>query len=671
MNKMFPPSLIKKILWGLAISLSLLLIWRVIHAVAPANLFNNAGFENGQMAGWQVVSEGSPQAAANIGNNSVLNLSIPTSPAGSWVGIGQQVAVNPDQPYKIAVAYQWPKPKPDSATIVVRISEFDRAGQPVHAEEISLPDPPGAETAWHSFDHSFTTQANTATAEVGFALFGHQEATIAFDQLTLVQASWPVALTHDPLFTWPALLLLVGGLTYALRQFLIALFRKIIRLKILQPRSLAIIGVNLVVLFVCAELFALAVYFIRDGRFFYTTSPANLESVEAPAENSEELTDYRFHPYFGYIRASRDIQSIWENVDESLLTVNNHGLFSDRDYPFAKSQQNQFIIGIFGGSVSEEFALLYRDDLKKSLQQHPFFSDKEIVVLNFSRGGYKQPQQILVLTYFLTLGQEFDLIINIDGFNEITLGNRNNIFDVDFTMPNRGVYNTLINLTDRSTLTSDKLQTLAQIDRYKTRLNRLAQQMEQTPLASHHFILEQYAALLQRQYSQELVKFNETRSADTDNSLIFVKRNNPKTQESDLYKYIANHWVTSSITMRDLLATQNIPYYHFLQPNQYYSNKVFSQAEANIALDNEHPYYPAARAGYPELIAASETLVKNQVNFYNAVPIFDSVAEPVYRDNCCHYNELGNQILADFMAEKIINSEDFRTLVANYQVANQ
>ncbi len=42
-------------------------------------------------------------------------------------------------------------------------------------------------------------------------------------------------------------------------------------------------------------------------------------------------------------------------------------------------------------------------------------------VVNLGVAGYKQPQQLLALTYFLSLGAEYDLIINLDGYNEIVL----------------------------------------------------------------------------------------------------------------------------------------------------------------------------------------------------------------------------------------------------------
>ena len=36
--------------------------------------------------------------------------------------------------------------------------------------------------------------------------------------------------------------------------------------------------------------------------------------------------------------------------------------------------------------------------------------------------GYHQPQQVILLSYLLAQGGEFDVFVNIDGFNEIAVG---------------------------------------------------------------------------------------------------------------------------------------------------------------------------------------------------------------------------------------------------------
>ena len=42
-------------------------------------------------------------------------------------------------------------------------------------------------------------------------------------------------------------------------------------------------------------------------------------------------------------------------------------------------------------------------------------------VVTLGIAGYKKTQQLLALAYFLSLGAEYDLIINLDGYNDIVL----------------------------------------------------------------------------------------------------------------------------------------------------------------------------------------------------------------------------------------------------------
>jgi hypothetical protein len=41
--------------------------------------------------------------------------------------------------------------------------------------------------------------------------------------------------------------------------------------------------------------------------------------------------------------------------------------------------------------------------------------------------GWKQPQQPLALSYFLSLGAKYDVVMNLDGFNELALPFLNNL----------------------------------------------------------------------------------------------------------------------------------------------------------------------------------------------------------------------------------------------------
>ncbi len=131
------------------------------------------------------------------------------------------------------------------------------------------------------------------------------------------------------------------------------------------------------------------------------------------------------HPYLGYV---------YDPTRNSKGLTSHHGGFSVSDYgfiddhsPFYKAKKDSVVIGIFGGSVAFFFSVFGVDSLVQQLESSPFFKDKDIEIVRLALGAYKQPQQLLALTYLLSLGAHFDVVINLDGFNEVALPSAENI----------------------------------------------------------------------------------------------------------------------------------------------------------------------------------------------------------------------------------------------------
>src|SRR5258706_297194 len=55
----------------------------------------------------------------------------------------------------------------------------------------------------------------------------------------------------------------------------------------------------------------------------------------------------------------------------------------------------------------------------------PRLAGKALRVMPFARGGGKEPQQILRLVFLISIGLAPDGVIELDGFNEVALGNKN------------------------------------------------------------------------------------------------------------------------------------------------------------------------------------------------------------------------------------------------------
>jgi hypothetical protein len=266
--------------------------------------------------------------------------------------------------------------------------------------------------------------------------------------------------------------------------------------------------------------------------------------------------------------------------------------------------------------------------LVEQMKRDAFFRGKDIVPLCFGHEGYKQPQEAVVLAYFLAIGQPFDLVINIDGFNDVALGSLNNERGLDSSMPSVQHLDPLINVVNQSTLTPDKLETLAGIFRDRRTLQELTDRIRNNRIASVNFVLDRYYRLVQNRYVQGLGRFSNLPSNPPDNAFVQVAPSLEGRGLAAVHAQIAPTWRDASVLMKDMLAERSARYFHFLQPNQYYPTRNFSGEEAAIALDDASPFRKSVEPGYAAIVAAGKTLAQRNVQFFHATRVFDK--EPAH-----------------------------------------
>ncbi len=415
--------------------------------------------------------------------------------------------------------------------------------------------------------------------------------------------------------------------------------------------------INLALLLVFLELGSLGWYFVKHKQFFYTkekTQDKSALGVNLEGLRLNQSIVERFHPFFGFIQnPSADFRPGFK--------VNNYGFISPYDYPFKKFKKNQFVIGIFGGSVASDFSIFQIQNkiLPQYLKQVPGLQDKEFVILSFATGGYKQPQQLLILNYFLALGQELDLVVNIDGFNEVALSNLNNKNQINLAMPSIQHISPLTSLANNS-LSIKAMQATIRIKENKTRINEGLESLQHCYLAACDALTSVYVQNLVNNYRKDIILFEKERSKkqkDEEGSVIFINKNKSILEDSAAFEQMAWNWAKSSIFMHKVLSASNVPYFHVLQPNQYYQTKrVFGEAEKRIAFNKETPYAKAVELGYPAILGKFPNLQKNNINILNGVKVFDKTKDAVYVDSCCHYNKAGEVIFSNYVGSSILES---------------
>ena len=330
------------------------------------------------------------------------------------------------------------------------------------------------------------------------------------------------------------------------------------------------------------------------------------------------------HPYYGYTSLFPD----------SPLNV----------MPPPQTGPDTIVIGILGGSVAWEVTPY----LQQALIRH--FADQGLaqdpVVVQLSYGAMKQPQQLHIANFMLAMGGRFDILVNLDGHNELFFSYVN--YDKD-VFPSFPVY-----WENLVFVTRDEIALAGQIRAIRARLAQLQQAAPASPFryTALYGILHRYQTqqaqtrILQLNYELSLQR--TARSLEQQGPLT------PFQNVSQVHQETVRVWYRSSALLFRLAAAAGADYYHFLQPNQYIPNsKPLSPKE-----QRDH-YLPSALSRtdyantYPLLQQFGQNLQRQGVHYFDLAQVFHDRPETLYRDSCCHLNRRGYELLAAAMVERM------------------
>ena len=408
------------------------------------------------------------------------------------------------------------------------------------------------------------------------------------------------------------------------------------------------------IVFLIVEIFGLLTFSVFVGSL-YSKSKIKHE-IKSLIQSPQQKLDISFnsgelwwgdqvevlHPYFGY----------------SCDPLRNAGI-SANGFPSLKKNQvlkrspNKIRVALLGGSFAREIYYFQRKELAS------FFVEpgKEVEILNFAIGGYKQPQQLLVLSYLFAIGAEFDYVVNIDGFNEVALPYLENIkHNVNPFFPRMWI-NRAKNRYDQVEIRlMGKIETLKDLKRswavifYTYKLYR-------SPSLS--LIWKMGNVYL----DNKIVADNLELHSKIKNVESFTV-NGPEyhySTDKQLYGDLTDLWFQSSLAIKALCDSKHIVYYHFLQPNQYVPNsKPILTEEKKRAYDKNSPFIDGVVNGYPLLCAKGKELLENGVNFNDLTWIFKNNSSSLYKDTCCHLNNQGYTLFMDKVGKFISETSNAR-----------
>ena len=349
---------------------------------------------------------------------------------------------------------------------------------------------------------------------------------------------------------------------------------------------------------------------------------AEPESSALPhdATNVHELR----HPFYGFTKRSPE-------------RVLNAGRPQQR-------REDTVVIGLLGGSVAAQVAPFFQEALNRRFAAN--HQPRQPVVLNLAARGVKQPQQTMIVADLLLRGGEFDLMVNLDGVNEVVGSGERNF--------NNGVFPFLPMWWDKRVgLTGAEILRAGQIGILRREQRRLA--------AAGETSLLRWSALfgLANRWRQERIaaaisqRNRQLAAAATDYSL---EKHGLGTWpgRDELFPEAARVWYRGSLLLSRLATVAGADYYHFLQPSQYVPGaKPLSGPEREVAYKPEGINGPAAIKGYPLLRQFNPDLPSQGIHYFDLTGIFVDHPETLYIDDCCHLNERGYELLAAAMVRRL------------------
>lgn len=379
-----------------------------------------------------------------------------------------------------------------------------------------------------------------------------------------------------------------------------------------------------------------ALHLLDVNRNFVPRAQQDVEAADAPRMDPDQ--DRVLHPFLG-----------WET---------GHGLVqTDDEYQWLRRERtpDDMQILVVGGSVAAGFSVdsLGGSRLRELLSADPRLAGRKLHVMGFGRGGFKEPQQLNCVLYLLGLGFQPEVVINIDGFNEVALGNNNQAEGSHPSFPSAAHW---AHLAVWSTSDRDAIDEMLEIRRTQRAIEawgaftldwRLDRSCVLGKLALHrmyklrHVIVDQFAA-----YAKLLSERQNT-----------VALRGPALAggEVEAVEASVQCWKESSRCLADLCRARGIVYLHVLQPTLHDTGSKPLTAKEIANGKASEPWIRGVKLGYPLLRREGLDLRRLGVDFIDASGLFEKRTDDLYYD-ACHFVRAGHELLAEKIAPELLES---------------
>jgi hypothetical protein len=257
-------------------------------------------------------------------------------------------------------------------------------------------------------------------------------------------------------------------------------------------------------------------------------------------------------------------------------------------------------------------------------------------------------------------GAHFDLVMNIDGLNEMIIPLYNNLQNNVYPF-----YPLRWDLATRDDGESSYGQTKIELERTKQLRLNLADFIDSIKIKS--FAKEAFWLFCDDLlYSRKQRLLNELKDAKvslfygnnlTLNSAGKAVVGTPNLPSRDMAPWLLLEWARASVLLHNAVLAQGGRYFHFLQPNQYVTgSKPLTPREETDFVNKSSFLYEKVNPSYQMLREGGKVLRDYGIDFVDATQIFAATHDELYINDCCHFNKLGNDIFLDFITRHLTDA---------------
>ena len=381
----------------------------------------------------------------------------------------------------------------------------------------------------------------------------------------------------------------------------------------MTKKNIFFYSILIIFLFVLSNIFSFITIKIITDKYLYTNDYIEFKKR---FRKSGSKSTYP-HPFFGH--------GVKDNLSLPKL-LNDEPLLANDSIKYINNNKTNILI--LGGSVAKHLSnnssgdvIKYKnvsidnkDIFKKTINE--YFETDKFEIYNAAIDGGKQPQQLFKLYYLDLIGLKFDIIINLDGFNELALTLSENFAINDHLIYPRNysrlisTFNSSFNCVSDINIKANRFSYIPIIEFY-----------DLYKIRNCHFSLEGANKNSGTRFS-EITNYN-------------------KTTFDKALKNSIKIWNISSNKINDFSLKNNITYLHILQPNLYLKNsKKLTSEELNLL---NYPKYGNIISKHYKTLNLNNLKTQKKLDLRY---VFEENTKNLYRDYCCHLNNLGMHLIS-------------------------